>query len=404
MNAHATVTDHANSNRLYILAADIELTSPMKINDVRKGRFDPMTGKLTRNNFGKYGVECSLTRSEPIMSTVNGGQLLPVIPASTISGRLRRAAADLIVSALQKDGKQITPAAYNTLRSGSSSTHLATGSDSPALRLLTRNDPFFGLFGGTPLVMPASCVISTGWPLLKQTQPLLMTAAWSTLHDENDYKDLTDVMLIVRKDDVADASGAHFSGLNPVSLVEYFDNKRALKKDGEAKDERAKATKEAGEVVDANDISKKTELRALNGAEVVRTGVKFALRIAVNSGRPVHLGMMALALQQLMLDGQIGGGLSKGMGRFRVLASRLLEVDPQTRQQTELCELFLGERAFGMPFAKDPGLTDAIALANDYASKVSPALLGAFDRADVEVLQQLLSPKQVAKKAAKECA
>jgi CRISPR type IV-associated protein Csf2 len=375
-----------NQAKKYIIAADLTLTAPMHITAVEKGTYDSSAQRLHRYD-APQGVQCALTRTVKLAFAATAGEdgvtrapAVPVIPASTLAGKLRRAAADLLFESMVARDLQISPDAYNTLTSGTPTTELKAGDATPESMRAARSDPFLSLFGGTSFAMSAGSVIAEGWPLLDLTTGLLMTEAIVPNLPFSQLKDMTDAVAIVRKNDVADLRGAQLEGVVKFeALCDYLS--------GEADDrEASKAKKKAGEG------GKKTSLRALNAFEAVRAGLSFALRVEVTARTPAHLGLMLMAVQHFMRAGQVGGKGARGMGRFAVSASRLYELDPANRQILVLSEVF-HDKATGYAFQHSDVITEAAGAAQDYIDHANPALYEAFAAANAKAIKALDKPK-----------
>ena len=372
-------------SKKYIIAVDIDTTAPLHITAIESGKYDPDSRRINRYD-STNGIGCSLTRTAKIASAafVHEGNTVvpevPVIPAATVGGKLRRAAADLLFESLIKRGLTLTPDAYNTMTSGMASTELKADEATPDSTRAARLDPFLGLFGGTSFALSAGSVISEGWPLLESTRSLLMTEPIGTVRSFNRLSDMTDAVAIIRKNDVASMQGDNLEGVVGVQrLADYiqaeFDSRTA-----------SKVKKAAG------GEGKKTDLRALNAVEAVRSGMGFALRVEVTARTPAHLGLMLLAMQSFLRDGQVGGKAARGMGRFVCNASRLYELDPANRQITVLTSLYL-DKASGYELADHEVVSAANEAAQDYIDVVNPLMIEAFAAADAKTIKKLMQPE-----------
>lgn len=365
----------------YIIAADIELMAPMHITAIESGTYDPKTRRLYR--YDGLGIGCSLTRTVAIASAARvldaGGvtvPVVPVIPASTVAGKLRRNAADLLFTSLVKRGLRISPDAYNTMTSGMATTELKVDQATPETMRAARRDPFLSLFGGTSFAMSAGSVIAEGWPLLEVTKNLLMTEPIAALLPFTDIKEMTDAVAIVRKNDVASMTGQHLEGVVGVEkLADYVEGETNARN-------ASKAKKSAGEE------GKKTDLRTLNAVEAVRSGMGFALRVEVTARTPAHLGLMLLAFQGFLRSAQVGGKGARGMGAFTCNASRLYELDPANREKVVLSSLFEGKTT-GYEFVHNGVVDEAVIAAEDYIDGANPLLFEAFAAADAKAIKSL---------------
>lgn len=371
-----------NLAKKYIIAVDITTTAPLHITAIEKGAYDPATQKLVR--FDGNGLGTALTRTQGLAHqayTLESGNvvtpLVPVIPASTVAGKLRRNAGTLIAQSIVGRGLTISPDAYNVLMSGMANTELKADEKIPEVLRAARNEPFLSLFGGTSFALSAHSVVAEGWPLIAGTQSCLMSEPIADLQPFTSVYDMTDVQPIVRKNDVADMKHPILEQVVGVdALAAYVEGQGAMRSESKAK----KA---------ANEEGKKTDMRTLNGVEVVKTGVNFALRVELTAFNESHLGLMLLAMQSFMRDGQVGGKAARGVGRFVVSGSRLYEVEPDTRIQKVVTSLFEG-KDLGYPFAANETVDKAVTAAQDYLDEIDPVMLEAFTRADAKALKKLI--------------
>lgn len=366
----------------FVIAVDVVTTAPLHITAIEKGSYDPETKRLYR--YDAKAIGCSLTRTQKIASAafVRGDDLItpevPVIPASTVAGKLRRSAADLIFASIVARDMTISVDAYNTMTTGMPSTELKADSAGPETVRAARRDPFLSLFGGTSFALSAGSVISAGLPLLEMTAPMLMTEPLVPLQPFSDLRDMTEAVAIVRKNDAMEMTGTHLEGVVGLdALVSYASQEGDRRADSKSK-------KSSGE------DGKKTDLRTLNAFEAVRTGMNFALRVEVTSRSPAHLGLMLLSVQKLLQDGQFGGKGARGMGRFNAVASRLYSLDPSNRELAVMTNLFQG-RQTGYAFHDSAMLDEAVTSAQDYIDSVNPLLLDAFASADAKKIKELTS-------------
>lgn len=372
----------------FIIAIDIKTTAPLHITAIEKGTYDPELQRLNRYG-GKdaAGVGTSLTRTMAIAGAAQpkeNGQPgmytpeVPVIPASTLASKVRHAAANLVFESFIKRGLTITPAAYNTMASGMATTELNADAATPETMRVARRDPFLGLFGGTSFALSSGCVVSEGWPLLEITRDLLMSEPIADVGGFRRLDEMTDAVAIIRRNDVMSLQGENLEGVVGLNaLAEYARAESDARVDSKAK-------KSAGET------GKKTDLRTFNAVEVVRPGLGFAIRVEITAYTPAHLGLMLMALQKFIRDGQVGGKAARGMGRFVVVASRLYELDPANRQTVVLSEPF-GDKQSGYAFADHDKVDVAVTQAQDYIDGVQTHLIEAFAAADYKAIKAMLA-------------
>lgn len=399
----------------YVIACDIRLTAPLHISSIDKGAYNASRQVLQRRPTTLPGfVATSLTRTAEMLEFAklrkvrSAGQnavgsdagetepteqaewnrfevpIVPIIPSSTLGGKLRRMAAEMLMDSLAEREVHLSVDAYNTLTSGSASTEIVSAS-MEGMRA-ARFDPFLGNFGGTALMVSAGTVISEGWPILAMTQSRHMTPpiAFDAPLAFDNINDMTSVVQIVRKDDARslrdldrldkvvglDHVGAYIERLDAVSVV--------------SKTNKASGVK-----------GTKSDIRTLNGMEVVNSGMPFALRVAVKATTPAHLGMMILAMQRFMVQGQVGGKAARGMGQFACSHSRLMEIDPATGCTINVTGLF-EDRTVGYKVIDDSMIHKAVADATDYIDTCDSELFEAFadgNDAAIRARTQVPAPK-----------
>jgi CRISPR type IV-associated protein Csf2 len=375
----------------YIIAIDISTLSPMHITAIEKGTYDVDNQRVNRYK-AATGIGCSLTRTMAMAhhaQVSNTGSvyapLVPVIPSSTVSGNLRRAATDLICDSLINRSLTLSPAAYNVLSSGMATTELKGSEKTAAVVTMARKDAFFSLFGGTSFALDSHCVIGEGLPIIDMTEGLMMSPAIADKRPFSSLSEMTDVFAIIKKDDVMDMRR---ETLEPTVGFESVSQYQIDKAAESAQKKSKKVEEEAGA-----EGGKKTDLRTFNAFEVVKTGINFGIRMEVTSFAPSHLGLMLMAAQSFLRKGQVGGKEAKGFGRFTLSASRLYKVDPVTRLHTSYAEIFENQQA-GYQFkaieAADDVMNEAVLAAEDYLDCVQPSLIEAFAAADADALKKAL--------------
>lgn len=401
------------STREFIIAADITTLTPLHISAIEKGTYNIDSRNILRYTTASGGIGCSLTRTMPLPSKfkIVGDTLsvpdIPVIPASTVAGKLRHACSDLLFKSFVARGLQITPKAYNTMTSGMASTELKADMATPRTNRAARHDPFLSNFGGTSFAMSAGTVIDEGWPLLALTTDNLMTPAIDDVLPISDLKQLTSAVAIVRKNDVADQSGAYLENVVGImELAKYMEAESENRNDSKQRKGATFVAPEADATMDSKEAkkavaaarkefdaaNKKSDLRALNAVEVVNPGVGFALRVRVTSRTPAHLGLMLLGMQAFLRDGQVGGKAARGFGRFicKDKSSRLYEVTPDSCKTEVMSSIFMGSST-GYAFADHPEINAAVVAAQDYIDSISPRLIEAFSSLNVAGIEQFLA-------------
>ena len=398
----------------FILAADITLTSPMHISAIEKGRyiFDGGRSRIVRYDAGPSspGLQCTLSKSQRIMvdsvaqAESNGdqpgqfGSDIPVIPASTIGGKLRNLAASLIFDSLIARGLTLSTNAYNMMTTGSATTGINASDATPQLLSFARREPFLANVGGTSFMLSSSSVISTGWPLVQATREMLMSPELlpaETLPDLKWMGQMCSAVTLVRKDNVREMRSPQLQQVVKLDdLMAYVQEKGEQAISAKASKAKQKEAKAAGEYIEAD---KKTDLRTIGAFEAVNPGMSFALRVRVDAATPAQLGLMVLAMQRLLQQGQIGGKLARGCGQFVCHESRLLEVDPATNRvkdangQALFCSRNEGYEIAGLYDDLPTFLVQSVMAARDYLQEVNPFVMEAFASADGAMLKTLYS-------------
>lgn len=389
--------------RKYILAVDILSTSPLHIGDVVKGTYDPATNRIHRYASGP-GVGCSLTRvrehSPHAASDDAEGRpqslVIPILTATKLRSALRRACADMIFSKwIERGATGVDADMVNAMTSGSHTTSPDAGVRTPMVDVVTGNEPFWNLWGGSSMFLEGSTVVADGLPLIDATLGALMSPALvDPAPGVRGINDLTQALPILRTDSVASGTVAQLESLVGLdALVKAYDARAVQRADAAASKKAAKEAAKAGSK-DAGELGKKTDLRALNAIEVARAGLHYGLRVSVRSPMPSHLGLLLLAMQEVLRNGQIGGGGARGLGQFVGVQSRLYEVDPASGRMQSLCSLY-GDRAGGYAMAQHAVVDEAVAAAQDYLSEVDVGLHWAIVHADVKRIEQAFTSAAV---------
>ncbi len=405
------MTNKAKFPGRFILAADITLTSPMHISAIEKGRYvyeNVSFPKLYRYDSGPgAGNQCTLTRTMRLgnhsyeVKTDDGSRIkhgvdVPVIPASTLGGMLRNAAANLLFESMVARDLAISTDAYNTLCSGSATTSLSAGDATPEVIALARRDAFLANFGGTSFALSSRSVVSNGMPILQLTSDMLMTPPLIDPLAVERLDEMTAAVAIVRKDSVADMKGRHIEEVIKLDdVAQYLLDKAADSAKASESKAKQKAAKAAGEAVERDT---KKDLRTLGAIEAVNAGLSFAIRVQVDAATPQQLGLMVLALQKILRAAQVGGKAARGFGQFVCESSRIFEIDPSTnRPLSETGENLFSDRSTGYAVAgiddeSNTGpLVTAVEAARDYIENIEPELIEAFAATDAKTLKRIYS-------------
>lgn len=323
-----TVKLNNNPPKKLRIVVELMLTSPMHITALGSGRYVPDTGRIMQDGGGSdAGIPCTLTRKLPVVrqernytnkdgvsKTLSPTQEVPVIPASTLCGKLRNAASMLIENSFIARQQHIKPATFVTMRSGTATATMQRDLQGIAMSRAGANDPFFGLFGGTTFCLDANLVVHEGYAYTNDTQALL---SWTpqTLTLMPSFDTLA-AMPIVRKNQLFEWQGADH-------MIKLMGEQEVMDYIGDTNDKLAasKAKKAAGE------SGKKVDLRSIAAAEVVVPGVGFVCVFDVTYRNQAQLGLFLLALREVVNSGQVGGRKAKGAGMFKTNLCKMLLSD-----------------------------------------------------------------------------
>src|SRR3989344_1899300 len=281
------------------ISVDIKTTAPMNIMAMSKGTFIPDRNKVVRYKVSG-GSECGLTMTMPIpgvysvASDVPGAEAevrsttvpLPIIPSSTITGGLRRAACALIEDSVVDRKLNMSVAAFNTLSSGSATATLTAATQVTTIRAAAQH-PFFGLFGGTSLALSSRMVVADAVPVIEETVGMSLLSS-------------TQPTMILRPSDM----------LIPVQIIRKND---ALGRDADR----------LVELIGEAEITKYWVEQTATAIEAVMPNVNFVLSFEVNAYSEAQFGLFLMALQRLLRKGQFGGRAARGFGQYKLLSTSI---------------------------------------------------------------------------------
>lgn len=242
---------------------------------------------------------------------------VPVIPANSLRGRLRRFAARAYYDALLEKGEMLSLRSYNVMQCGAA-TGNPDGSDSTFDDLLAgREHPYFGLFGGGARMRKSGLRVDEAYAVTELTADFVPYVP-ATYVTQRGWL-MTSVLFKRRNDDILSLADPAYQtrilGENHRQVIggymdEVFDSK-------ERKKAKAKATEAAGGDAEQAGSDKERGVQSFHAIEVVNPGSHFALRFEID-GHAGHLGLLLVALQGLFRDQRLGGCGQLGFGRFNV--------------------------------------------------------------------------------------
>lgn len=362
------------------ITCEVQLVSPLHITAFESGRYLPDAERIV-TGASEGGVPCSITRKMPVVrkepvTTQNGVYHLaqvPVIPSSTLCGKLRNLASKIIEAQFIAANKTTRPETFQTMRSGAATATMKRDQQGITLSLAGANDPFFGLFGGTTFAISSNLVVHEGYALTSDTVDLIPFQFRTPVIPPKSY-DTLGAVPVVRKDQTQEwAEVDHF--VNIVGQEAALD----FLADQSARMAASKAKKAAGE------SGKKEDLRTVAAVEVVRPGVWFGWTFDVTYRNDQQLGLFLLALEKLVAEGQLGGGKAKGRGRFVVATARLSVLDEGDEPYT--AEVFQPRMVEGAVLLNrnDSVIGRVTAATESWLETVDPSTYDAFSADDAPV-------------------
>jgi CRISPR type IV-associated protein Csf2 len=240
----------------------------------------------------------------------------PIIPANTLRGGLRRAAARRIIDYLDATDQKISLATLHVLTCGAFS-----GKPEGELTLDDRDtqlaNAYFAAFGGGPKLMRSGFQVATGMPITQSTLDAHLVPGSQQPHMSSQKAyELTSFLNMRRTDDVIEFNP---DTINPKTIANYpaavtdwietiTKNAADRKADRKNKDPKAEKTK-------------KEALKSFTFLEIVNPGTRFYTDINFHPCLPDHaIGCILLALQDLLAK-PLGGKSHNGFGRFTASAT-----------------------------------------------------------------------------------
>lgn len=303
----------------YRIEGVLRTLTPLHITDAsRTARWVPDAGKIAYND--KEGFPLTLTRAMPIYteSILNEeGQantirnMVPVIPASTWRGALRREASKIIEAQLSERGEKLSYQAYMSMRCGAVSGKPEGTQPTTDETLRARRNVFYGLFGGGPRMLRSYLRVSDSLPVTSSlihsgTLPEYLTD--EALQGVTRTNDLFVIESIVRKDDFS---------LTPEEareVVKDFDATADAIRSQYIEQLKKKGKKGSKDVLSEDHDDADRGVRTLSFRQDVAIGVPFFFRARLY-GTQAQVGMIIAALEHRLSTG-IGGRAALGFGQL----------------------------------------------------------------------------------------
>lgn len=299
------------------ISAVLSLTSPLHIASPEDARVDPKTGMISGGN-AKTGTPCTRTQRHEILlqqqqqeEEGRSSRFVPIVPANSIRGRIRRQAAAIIKEHLLKRNEKLTLDAYHTLMAGSPNGYPDSALPSVDEFNQAAQHPFFGIFGGGPRMLPSRLKVDTAYPINEATidtgiVPSMLesfsTNLWNTqavtFRRVDDALTLTDNQIFDIVDDVVEA-------------VEEWRELTASQ--GNLEDEEQSNAKFQG-------------IRSWTSHEIIKPGTTFHFNMSLNSFDEAQRGLMLRAAEGFFNLQNLGGWSRNGYGRYSVLDAKISSI------------------------------------------------------------------------------
>lgn len=286
----------------------IRLTSPLFIAAPGESRYDFKHERFVGND--DKGTPCTRVRKERIVhvGTVEGADesksytSVPVIPANSLRGLLRRCVSDLVFESIAaKGGKKLSLDAYHTLTCGAAiGTPDEVAPSVPEVKAVLEH-PFLGLFGGTTKMIRGALKVFNGYPICPATKDAGIVGDDFEKYAANTNW-LTQVDMFKRDSDVE--KNIPQSALNGLDSPEETINAW--------REFLAGSTPRPDGIVPTNPST-------WAARELVMPGVSFQVGFEIMTYDHAMVGLTLLGLEKLIARNSLGGRTAIGYGRFRAL-------------------------------------------------------------------------------------
>jgi CRISPR type IV-associated protein Csf2 len=360
--------------------AQLHITAPSD-----GSRWNPEAAPAYRKAKSRRGFPLTVTRTTTFNLGVDAASEghsafvaeIPVIPASTLRGRLRRLAADVVIDAIGPVSARL----YHILRMGAATGDTIGKQVTNDIILGQRENPILGLFGGGPNLIAGRLGGADALPYIGA----LREAGIVNDHPAQDLplsavRDLIAVAPVIRKDDLADAA-------DPVKqtrqVIDYATARTEMleaiaantkqkdldtlrreidKLDRAGNDDEARAKRAELREREAEDQERSSN-RHISFIEYVAPNTDFSLDFVLNDPTDAQLGLFVRALEAFIADGYTGGKSELGWGRF---AARNLRLDAGENQEP----IFSGAK-----LASGPIVARALKALDDELASLTPEAL-----------------------------
>lgn len=263
-----------------------------------------LTGQRSRAGFPCTQVS---RLSLPSFGDIRGADVA-VIPANTLRGGLRRAAAALMEQALIARGEKIDLAALHVLRCGTPYGHPDKANPNLTEIAESKATPIIGVWGGGPRMITGTLRVDTGMPVVADTLDRGLVPL--ALSSQKAGGPITTYLWLRRADDVA-------------TFVNHERSMQVVKDYGPSLDawqtligQRTESEETDADESEQADTGQFRAIAGFNAFEVVLPGVAFAVRYDIDTDHLANVGFLLLALERFAAEQSVGGMKRLGYGRF----------------------------------------------------------------------------------------
>lgn len=301
-------------NRMTRIDLVYQTTSPLCINSPEKRPFNPATGKWTSDGPEITTVQrlrLASDREADLERSHYTDTIPPIVPANTLRGLLRRAAADIISERLAAIGEKIELETYHVLTCGAPHGHPESGALDINNVQMAANNPYFGLFGGASKMFRSGLTVGTGFACTPATVAAGVVPPGVPIVQGT----LTQVLFMRRVDDVL----TFRTPLTGRVVKNYLEAVEEYREALGVNSQSPELADESAELSAPDDKKGPRGVRGWNGHEVVLPNVPFAQTLRLNGQcGEAHAGLLLLALRDLINQQKLGGLTRYGYGQYRM--------------------------------------------------------------------------------------
>lgn len=274
-------------------------------------------------------MKTSVTTSDGMVGQV------PFITANSVRGGIRRAAARAVLEALRAKHRQVSRETFLCLVRGSMSRQgLAAGGATFKQQQAGASDPFVGLFGGGPLMFHSRFHMGMDLlPMIQSTRHLMPTDLREECVNLTYTKNgvvmdgfpamLIEDRLIAPRDDFAAGAGADYVENYAEAYAEHIGN---VMSERQAKKTQKAEAKASGQFIAEGDkVKSSSDLSNFAMFEAIVPGTKLAFSARLSDATDAQIGLAIMAIRDWANENSLGGGSSRGLGRFTPALSFIVD-------------------------------------------------------------------------------